>query len=530
MHRAIVLLLVFSGLVSSANVQATAPVADTTRVISVDFKKTKGSRNKGYQKVIGAGRAAEGLRADWQEQLLYVKKEVGFEYIRFHGLLHDDMHVYAEDAGGKPIYNWQYVDRLYDYLVKIGVRPFVEFGFMPPALASGTQTVFWWKANVTPPKSQEKWGALVTELVKHWEARYGKKEVEKWYFEVWNEPNLKQFFAGDLDNNARRDEYFKLYLTTVNAVKSVSPTYRVGGPATSSSTWMAETLQFFTDKKAPVDFISTHAYSTYTAFDEFGKGHPRMREPDGISHAMERLHRTIAPTPYNKLEVHITEWNSSSSPRDPIHDTYMNATLVLNALKKSEHLVSSMSYWTFTDIFEEAGPPETPFHGGFGLLNLQGINKPTFYAYQYLNQLGDTEIANTDSSSWVTKDSKGNLQALFWNYTLLDPAGKLSNQEYYSQLHPAKDKGLLKLNVANVPNGKYKMQVWLTGYQKNDAFTAYKNMGAPYNLSLQQEAELKKGSSNKMESEKTITVKNGTVAEQFKLRENDMYLVKLMRQ
>ncbi|HEX8349214.1 MAG TPA: hypothetical protein VF598_04570, partial [Hymenobacter sp.] len=127
MNRATILLLACLGVVSSKSVQAASPAADSTRVISVDFAKAKGPRNLGYRKVIGAGRAAEGLRADWQEQLAFVKKEVGFEYIRFHGLLHDDMHVYNEDAEGKPIYNFQYVDRLYDYLVKIGVRPFVEF-------------------------------------------------------------------------------------------------------------------------------------------------------------------------------------------------------------------------------------------------------------------------------------------------------------------------------------------------------------------------------------------------------------------
>ncbi|MEP6701089.1 MAG: glycosyl hydrolase, partial [Bacteroidota bacterium] len=289
------------------------------RNIEADFKKPLGKFSRMYAECIGAGRANEGLRADWQQQLLLIKKEIGFKYIRFHGLLSDDMHVYTEDKEGRPIHNWQYIDKLYDYLLSIGIRPFVELGFMPPDLASGTKTIFWWKGNISPPKSYEKWQALIVALIKHFEERYGHTEVAKWYFEVWNEPDLAGFFSGT------PDEYFKLYQVTANAVKSVSASYRVGGPASARNNWINPFLKFCEENKVPLDFVSTHAYNTRSVLDEFGVGKRRLVAPDYLPNAVKKSRRIIDSTIFKNIELHYTEFNSSPSSRDPIHDTYQNA-------------------------------------------------------------------------------------------------------------------------------------------------------------------------------------------------------------
>ena len=212
------------------------------RLINVDFSREKGPLNTMFKECIGAGRANEGLRADWQQQLAYVKKECGFKYIRMHGLLTDDMAVYKEDKNGNPQYNYMYVDVLFDYLQSIGMKPFIELGFMPSALASGDKTIFWWKGNVTPPKDYDKWGALISDLTRHFTERYGANEVKTWYFEIWNEPNLDGFWAGS------REEYFKLYAYSVKAIKGINPAYRVGGPATAGAAWESEMIDFCNQK------------------------------------------------------------------------------------------------------------------------------------------------------------------------------------------------------------------------------------------------------------------------------------------
>ncbi|HEY4207146.1 MAG TPA: glycoside hydrolase family 88 protein, partial [Puia sp.] len=335
------------------------------RLVSADFRKPAGTFSRSFEECVGAGRAAEGLRADWQQQLAVAEKAIGFKYIRFHGLLCDEMHVYTEDKKtGQPIYNWQYVDKLYDYLLSIGIRPFVELGFMPPDLASGTKTVFWWKGNVTPPKSYERWSDLIHALVKHFEDRYGRSEVEKWYFEVWNEPDLHGFFDGT------QEQYFHLYQVTAAAVKAVCPTYRVGGPATSGSKWIREMLRYCAANKLTLDFISTHSYNTRTVFDEFGLKKRSMLSSDYLWGNVVNTRRIMDSSGDRGLQLHYTEINSSPSSRDPLHDSYQNASFLLNTLKHTEHAANSMSYWTFTDIFEEAGPAVTAFHGGFGLMNL----------------------------------------------------------------------------------------------------------------------------------------------------------------
>ena len=187
-----------------------------------------------------------------------------------------------------------------------------------------------------------------------------------------------------------------------------------------------------------------------------------------------------------------------------------------------------MSYWTFSDIFEEAGPPVTPFHGGFGLLTLQSVKKPTYYAYKFLNNLGDTELINKDASSWVCKDKNGNIQALFWDYTLLSPDSSY-NQQFYSRIIPSKKLGRVNLDIMNVPNGKYQISVYRTGYKKNDSFTAYKEIGAPKSLSVNQELDIKKASDGTADISEMVEVKGGRLLKTFEMRENDVFFVQFSK-
>ena len=492
------------------------------RTIEADWRKTAGPFSRSAELCVGAGRAAEGLRADWQQELAVVEKAIGFRYIRFHGLLCDEMHVYTEDKTGKPVYNWQYVDKLYDYLLSIGIRPFVELGFMPPDLASGTKTVFWWKGNVTPPKDYDKWAALITALVRHFEERYGRSEVERWYFEVWNEPDLGGFFAGT------QQDYFKLYQVTVGAIKSVNKMYRVGGPATSGSKWIRPMLEFCGTNHVPIDFISTHSYNTKSGFDEFGNKRRAMLASDYLWSNVVNTRRIMDSSGDRGLQLHYTEINSSPSSRDPLHDSYQNAAFILNTLKHTEHAANSMSYWTFTDIFEEAGPAVTAFHGGFGLMNLQGIRKPTFFAYQFLHELGGTELVNADSCSWVCKNEKG-VQVLFWNLQLPFVGAPFFNDSLF-RLNPAPSAtGTVTLTLDHLPDGKYEVHVYRLGYHHNDAFSAWLEMGSPADLTRQQEAALKKVATGEPESKMVVAVSGGSYVKTFETRQNDVYFIKLVK-
>lgn len=365
---------------------------------------------------VGGGRVGEALRADFQKHLEMVQRDFPFRYIRMHGLFHEDMMVYREE-NGKPILNWQYVDLVYDHWLSIGIRPFVEFGFMPYDLASGDQTVFWWRGNVTPPKSWEGWEGLIRGFLEHVAERYGINEVRQWFFEVWNEPTLKDFWK-DADFGA----YMELYERTVRVVKAFDPQLRVGGPASAGfgdrpgvPPWGREFLDACAERKLPVDFFSAHPYPTLYPVDTEGKGYMVWDAPGRLLLDCLGCEKLLNDSAYSEAERHYTEWSSSPSPRDPVHDTaFMTAFLVENNLRV-RGLLDSLSFWVVSDIFEEFRQGDVPFHGGFGLVNVQGLKKPSYHGYWFLSKLGETVLASGDSYI-ATQRKDGTVVVLLWNY------------------------------------------------------------------------------------------------------------------
>lgn len=427
------------------------------------------------------------------------------------------------------LYNWQYVDKLYDFLLSQGVKPFVELGFMPEALASnkpgegGRTTVFWYEGNVTPPANYGEWAFLIRSFVSHLIQRYGEEEVLSWYFEVWNEPNHPLFWTADLN------EYLKLYDVTARAVKAVNPKLRVGGPATAGNGWVPELLAFCEENNTPIDFIATHCYGVEWGFlDESGRAELSMSSNrNRIVDQVREVRRLIESTKYAGLELHYTEWSSSYSSRDPVHDSYHSAAYILHKLKGTDGYADSMSYWTFTDVFEEAGPGPSPFHGGFGLQNLQGLRKPSFYAYKYLNDLGDTEIECTDADAWATKEGD-NVQVLFWNFSVTKQDA--SNKVYFKRDLPASDAGKAVLELSNLRKGKYTLNVYKVGYRVNDVYTDFLDMGSPPAPTREQVALL--ASQNDGAPIETMAIKvrkDGMFTKEFELRENDVLLVTLTK-
>lgn len=530
-------------------VQAAAVQQVPLRTISADLNVVKGPHCTTFRACVGAGCVAEGLGAEWQKQLKLCRDELGFESLRCHGVLSDRLGVYTEDKQGNPHYNFQYIDLVYDYLESIGVRPFVELSFMPDDLATirsekagpdgmapdpnhpGQKrkvTVFMRRSNVTPPKSVKKWKDLITALVQHWTDRYGTDEVKHWRFEVWNEPNHHSFFSPN-DNSKRMEEYFALYAETAKAIMRVNPTYQVGGPASAGPAWIPQLIAFTSKNKLPLDFISFHAYGVHkgTGFDESGKAIGlEVINPHQVSHTANSQFAAIAKSAKPKLPVCITEWSTSYSSRSPIHDDYVSAPYILEQIKNTESL-AAMSYWTFTDIFEETGIPPTPFHGGFGLLNVQGIKKPAYFAFRFMNFLGSKELVNADKHSWVCKDANGGASALFWDLTL--PSPKIAN--LYLAVRPSFLKENVLLKLKSLRPGKYHLKISTVGFERNDTYTAYLKMGAPNNLSPSQVTALKADATGQPQEQSDVVVSaDGTWAKTFPLRTNDAVLVQLTPQ
>jgi xylan 1,4-beta-xylosidase len=353
-----------------------------------------------WEHTVGSGHAPLALRADWQRQLARCRRELGFRHVRFHGILSDPMGTLTCQQE-RLLYSFFNGDSIVDFLLSIGMRPFVELSFMPTTLASGTQTVFRYQGNVTPPRDYRAWAALIEKLVRHWVDRYGVAEVREWYFEVWNEPNLHAFWTGT------QADYFELYRHTAEAIKGIDPALRVGGPASAKNAWITEFLDFCAGHGIAADFVSTHHYPT----DAFGApGDDTITQLAKSHRGAMREETKGARERARGRPLYYTEWNTSSNSRDLLHDQPYAAAVVVKTMLEANGLVQGYSFWAFTDVFAENYYASVPFHGGFGLLNLQGIPKPTYSAYLVLHGLG-TELLPVEGSHatvdcWVVKGER----------------------------------------------------------------------------------------------------------------------------
>ncbi len=366
-----------------------------------------------WEEMFGSGRAILSLRENYREDLRAVKQATDFHYIRFHAILHDEVGVYNEDEHGNPVYNFTYVDEIYDGLLKNGVKPVVEVSFMPKKLAFNPDALhpFWYKQNVSPPKSMERWDDLISHFGQHLVDRYGIDEVASWYFEVWNEPNI-DFWGGI----PRMESYFDLYAHTANDLKKVNARLRVGGPATAAAAWIPEFLKYTSANHVPVDFVSTHGYDDEPVERLLGSDQPLrdkdMPEEDRVCAAANHVRKQIDASAYPHLPLLWTEWNVPG--RDGLRDTPYVGPALAEAVRTC-HDVQALSFWTFSDVFEEGGPAQHAFEGQFGLRATGGINKASYYDFALLHKLGTQRIASDADDIIVTKLPDGSLAIALWN-------------------------------------------------------------------------------------------------------------------
>ena len=258
----------------------------------------------------------------------------------------------------------------------------------------------------------------------------------------------------------------------------MNPAYRVGGPAGANNQWVPSFIAHCHDNQIPLDFISDHHYGCYNGYvDPDGTKKLVLDwKPDAIVGGVEQTKKMITSSVMPSLPYYVTEWSTSYTPRDPTHDSYFSAAYILEKLKQVGNTADCMSYWTYSDIFQEAWPIPSPFHGGFGLLNFQGLRKPAFFSYEFLNRLGDTQLRCPDKRSWVCKDDDG-VQVLFWDFSALKEEGP--NQEFFKKYLPAKPAGAAHIQLTNIPPGDYTCKVTRVGYRSNDVYDAYLDLHSP---------------------------------------------------
>lgn len=404
----------------------------------IDLEGEKRSFPHYWEMSVGSCHAATLLRNDVQQHIRKAHRDIGFKYLRFHGLFDDDMSVvippFMPGLGENRI-SFFNIDRVFDFLIETGMKPFVELSFMPLAMAKGSQMGFRYNNNVTMPKADEEWEDLIDKFTRHCIDRYGINEVRTWYFEVWNEPNLRFFFDGTME------DYFHLYEITSRSIKKVDTRLKVGGPATSNNMWIPEFKKFCEDNGVGYDFITTHHYPIDDPLSRAGmngsgtKGQgidPDMAEKvkqmsleelEQFKSAFSNRHtdnpRDILYTLTKKAKAEAgdtpliyTEWNVGH------FDESYSAAGIMQTLSYNEGLVEGYSYWCVSDIFEEMGLNGLPFNNEFGLMNVYGIPKPSYRLFETLHKAGaerlsvDT-IGDVSRTAEVTVLTDGSMVYLF---------------------------------------------------------------------------------------------------------------------
>ena len=468
-----------------------------------------------WEKCVGSCHAYTALREDYRMMLRKAKKDLGFQYVRFHGIFNDQMSVVREVEPGKYEYNFVNIDNILDFLLSIDMKPFLELSFMPTPFASGDQTCFYYKGNVTMPKSFELWDGLIVELLKHLESRYGIEEMEKWFFEVWNEPDLDFFFAGS------QEDYFLLYEHTARAVKSAGKNLKVGGPATANNEWIPDLISYCEKNSVPLDFISTHHYPSddpnWNAdmhLDNFFGEEVSLNSEEIDRRGLLTKMVRIAKHEAGNLPLYYTEWNTSANEGDEFHDTPYSSALVTKTLIDNYGYVEAYSFWTFSDIFEEHGQVPGEFRGGFGLQTIHGIPKPVYRAFELMHELGEERLPKVEEQGHVgicpVMDEEGRLAILAYNQEM---SGKPISQEK------------VEIHIKNASGTKAVIQ--RIDDTHANAKKQWEEMGCPtYPLPVEVQ-KLKEDSELKTE-ELPVKVEGEEVVLEFELPVYGVALIKLM--
>lgn len=519
-RRALVSLMVMAPAVSTQVLAQSAKL----RLIDLDVRQALKPLDRAFDLSVGADYPGTTIRDENLAQLKTTSAELGFRYIRFHDIFHDNLGT-VKLVDGKVVYDWTRIDYLYDSMLKMGIRPFVELGFTPSALKSSDQTIFYWKGNTSHPRL-DMWKNLIDAFARHLIARYGMDEVRSWYFEVWNEPNLDGFWQyGD------QEAYFALYGVTARTLKAVDARLRVGGPSTAGAAWVPELLAYAKATNTPVDFITTHTYGVdYGYLDEEGKMDLQLsKNPNAVLGDVQKVRGEIEASHLPGIPLFFTEWSTSYNPRDLSHDSYVAAPYILSKLKGTQGIAQGMSYWVYSDLFEEPGPPSTPFHGGFGLMTKDGVRKASWFAYKYLNALKGNEIPSTDKQVWAAFDGTS-VAAVVWDFQLPDQKGR-SNSTFFSKLVPNSPSAPVKVEFAGLQPGTYTLTLRRTGFKVNDAYSAYIEMGSPKDLTPAQLQQLQSLTRDLPEAERSVTVgSSGTADIKISMRTNDVVLIVLKKQ
>lgn len=500
---------------------------------------------KGYQlkhtfkTTTSIGKAKHILYSECQDMLRQLQKDVGFKYIKFHGLLDDDMMVYSENEFGEPELNFTLIDMILDFLLSIDLKPFMQLTFMPRALAkTHDRTQFYIKSIISYPKDMKKWKYLVHHLLLHLESRYGPNEVEKWPFSLWNEPDSLDIMFG----LGSVESYFEFYRETYLTVKEINPNIIFGCPSLMTPTiengeWVTIFLDLCKKHQCNPGFLNFHFYPLDLE-DNVLTGQAQTfthiifrKSPDALKDSIYQILRNSKLFHWDIDTIYLTEWNSSISHRDLLNDTAFKAPYIVKNILENYDRLDSFGYFFLTDFAEEVKLANDLFHGGLGMFTYNGVKKSIYFAFCLLNKLGNRLIGK-GNGYFITKE-KESYQIMLYNYqhfSDLYASGELFDMTFVNRYTPFPNtknkKFIIPLN--EMPNSDYIITETILNQEHGSAFDKWVELGA-VPLETQDDINYLKSVSVPYIKKRYISVIDNHITISFELEPHEVRLVEIHR-
>ncbi|WP_313638752.1 GH39 family glycosyl hydrolase, partial [Paenibacillus sp.] len=467
------------------------PQVNEIHDLHVDTSRKIRTLSHNWRTLINAGYAKDLLNGAVQAQIRKIQKEIGFRYMRCKGLLDDDMMLYVSKMSGSIDYNFVYIDEVLDFMLSVELQPYVEFSYMPSALAREAVFPFKRPSILSMPEKLDEWLALVTSLVRHFIDRYGIESVREWRFAPFVSPEFSGYGVFTME------EYWVLYRETSLAIRAIDPLLHIVGPGSNidSSDLISDFLVSCSKGTCMPDSLALRAYHSILPSQE-DTGLKLMAEDEAfalaasgdeqfLGHALHKVKKLLRQRGFGNLPVILEEWSNSIWQRDLCNDTsYKSAFLFKNILENYDQF-EAMGYWSLSDHMEEIVPSSDLFHGGFGLFTRGGLPKSCYRALQLLRYAGSCLIAEGDG--YFITSSKGEIQIFLYNYCHYDTLYRYRHTTHLTQTE--------RYNVFNIRNsrqyhiclddltpGVYTERRYSVGPDGGSAFDEWLSMGAPKDM------------------------------------------------
>lgn len=444
---------------------------------------------KYWNRMVNVGRAGDLLRSDMQEHILILKEEIGFRYVRFWDIFGSELLVNENSEEGK--YNFEKLDKVLDFLVEHEILPYIELGYKPKRLHSTlTKTIVEERRQIAF-QSLQSFKRFITNFAAHLVNRYGLEEIEQWYFEQWS--------GEDIEKGSQDDNFFEIFNTLYETIKRISPNSRVGGGGIGiqyEQGNLTRLVDQWSRQKHLPDFLSLYCYP-YIKGDEDGVAYAKISsDRNFLKNQLEMASAVIAESKLKGVEIHVSEWSSTISNRNVLNDSCFKGAYILKNIVECMNTTDMLGYWVGSDIFSEHFDSSPILYGGCGLLSKDGIKKPSYYAYYFLNDMG-RYLINRDENSIVTTNAHNSYYIACHNYRHLNYKYFLKSEdevELEKMYQIFEDNGMLQLNyqLVNIKNGRYKIKTYAISADNGSVQEEWRKMGLSDHLTKQEVEYLKR--------------------------------------